>query len=192
MAKRRKHKRRTRGAASPGSPKRVSAAAKQIQAMQLREAHVSYEMIAERLGYANRSGAYKAVMAGLKAARNEPAKALRRMEVRRLDRLSLQLWAQATGKVPDYAAIDRLLKIMQRRAALLGLDINKLALTNPTGEKEFSGGLTDAERILGLRALVEKWRRSQAANGSSPQGEGDTTVDPATGPADPGAPLPNE
>jgi hypothetical protein len=37
--------------------------------MQLREAGVSFEKIAETLGYRNRSSARKAVLAGLKAAR---------------------------------------------------------------------------------------------------------------------------
>jgi hypothetical protein len=115
--------------------------------MQLREAGVSFEKIAESLGYRDRSSAYKAVMAGLRAARLEPAKALRQLELRRLDKLWLALWAQATAKPPDYASFDRLIKIMQRRAALTGLDINKLALTNPTGEKQLSSGDTNILRI---------------------------------------------
>jgi hypothetical protein len=134
MAKSKRRKTRLRGAASPTSPRRVRAAAKQSQAMQLREAGVSFEKIAETLGYRNRSSARKAVLAGLKAARLEPAKILRQLEVRRLDKLWLPLWALAVATPPDFAAIDRLLKIMQRRAALLGLDLKKLALTNPTGD----------------------------------------------------------
>src|SRR5439155_12473799 len=98
MADAEKPKHRAQGAASPASPKRVRAAAKQVQAMQLREAGVSFEKIAEAVGYANRGAAYKAVMAGLKAARLEPAKALRRLEMRRLDRLWMTLWPLATGK----------------------------------------------------------------------------------------------
>lgn len=38
----------------------------------------------------------------------------------------------------------------------LGLFVNKVALTDPTGEKEFSGGLSDEER---LRQIKELWRR---------------------------------
>jgi hypothetical protein len=102
----------------------MSAAAKQVQAMQLREAGVSYERIAETVGYRDRSGAYKAVMAGLNATRLEPAKKLRRLELRRLDKLALQLWSRATGNPPDLAALDRLLAIMKRRAALAGLDVS--------------------------------------------------------------------
>ena len=124
MAKHSKPRRPLRGAASPTSPRRVSAAAKQVQAMQLREAGVSFEKIAETVGYRDRGGAYKAVMAGLKATRLESAKKLRRLEFRRLDKLMLQLWPKATGNPPDLAALDRLLAIMKRRAALTGLDVS--------------------------------------------------------------------
>jgi hypothetical protein len=102
--------------------------------MQLREAGVSFEKIAESLGYRNRSSARKAVLAGLKAARLEPAKLLRQLELRRLDKLWLRLWPLAVATPPDSSAIDRLLKIMHRRAALLGLDLKKRALTNPAGD----------------------------------------------------------
>jgi len=59
-----KPKHRPRGAASPTSPRRLRAASKQVQAMQLREAGIAYEKIAETLGYTSRSSAHKAVMSG--------------------------------------------------------------------------------------------------------------------------------
>ena len=179
-----------RGAASPTSPRRLRAAGKQIQAMQLREAGVSYEKIAETCGYKNRSSAFKAVQAGLKATRAEAGKSLRRLELRRLDRLWMGLYSRATGNPPDLAAVDRCLKIMHRRAALLGLDIEKLALTNPTGEKEFSGGLTDAQRLAGFRALADEFQRAQSAAGSDAEGAAPSVMGSAAGPADVGVPLP--
>jgi hypothetical protein len=159
--------------------------------MQLREGGVSFEKIAESLGYANRGSAYKAVMAGLKAARLEPAKALRRLELRRLDRLFMALWPHAIANPPNMHAGDRCLKIIHRRAALLGLDMAKLALTDRKGEKEFSGGgLTDAQRMAGLRALVEQFRREAAATQSTAGGETHSTLGPASGTPDPGLPHP--
>ena len=124
MAKHSQSRRPPRGAASLTSPRRMGAAAKQVQAMQLREAGVSFEKIAETVGYRDRSGAYKAVMTGLTVTRLEPATKLRRLELRRLDKLMLQLWPKATGNPPDLAALDRLLAIMKRRAALTGLDVS--------------------------------------------------------------------
>jgi hypothetical protein len=102
--------------------------------MQLREAGVSFEKIAETLGYRDRSSARKAVLAGLKAALVEPAKFLRQLELCRLDKLWLKLWSAALATPPECAAVDRLLKIMQRRAALLGLDRKKMRLPNPPGD----------------------------------------------------------
>jgi hypothetical protein len=104
--------------------------------LQLREAGASYEAIAQTVGYRNRSSARKAVLQGLRAARQEPARLLRQLELRRLDKLFLPLWSLATAKPPDLAAMDRLLKIMQQRAALLGLNVQKLALTDPSGAEE--------------------------------------------------------
>jgi hypothetical protein len=114
----------------------MSAAEKQRQAMQLREAGVFYEQIAEIVGYGDRSGAYKAVMAGLKAARLEPATSLRRLELSRIDRLFVKLWQLATGNPPDFGAIDRCVKLMQRRAALAGLDISPAEKGKETSDKK--------------------------------------------------------
>jgi hypothetical protein len=49
-----------------------------------------------------------------------PAKELRDLEAARLDRLQEQPWLQAVQG--NLAAIDRCLRIMERRAKLLGLD----------------------------------------------------------------------
>jgi hypothetical protein len=59
-------------------------------------------------------------MAALKATLQEPADELRKMELERLDRLLLAVWGQAAKG--NQGGIDRALKIMERRAKLLGLD----------------------------------------------------------------------
>lgn len=51
---------------------------------------------------------------------------VRQMELERLDRLLTALWDSACGG--NGAAVDRILKIMQRRADLLGLDKNRLTV----------------------------------------------------------------
>lgn len=105
---------------SKTSKRRLEAAAKQRQALSLRQAGVTYADIADRLGYAASSGAYKAVMAALDKTLQEPADELRRVELARLDRLQSSVWLAATGG--DMTALDRILKIMERRARLMGLD----------------------------------------------------------------------
>lgn len=105
---------------SPASPRRINVAEKQRQALELRKAGASYAMIAERLGYENKGSAYRAVMTALDRTLREPADELRELEVARLDALLLALWPQATRG--DLGAIDRVLRLMERRAKLLGLD----------------------------------------------------------------------
>ena len=102
------------------SEKRIAAVERQARAINLRKAGAGYEVIARELGYAGPSGAHKAVATALRAVFREPARELVDLELARLDALLAGLWADACkGNV---AKIDRVLKIMARRAALLGLD----------------------------------------------------------------------
>jgi hypothetical protein len=90
--------------------------------MQLRAAGVSYEKIAKAIGYCDRSAARKAVFAGIRADKTESCNALRQLELIRLDRLWMAMWPLAIAQEPDMNATDRCLKILARRAALMGLD----------------------------------------------------------------------
>ena len=120
----RKHRTRTpRGAASPTSARRLEALNKQRQALALRMAGASFDEIAESLGYADRGGAHKAVMAGLQSTLPEPAAQVRELELKRLDRLWLAVWDAATKG--DLQALDACLRIMKRRADFEGLDAPK-------------------------------------------------------------------
>lgn len=102
------------------SERRLAAADRQRQALELRKAGHSFERIAAHLGYASKSAAYKAVMAGLRATLQEPADAVRALELERCDRLQAAVWPAATqGDLPAVAAV---LRIMERRARYLGLE----------------------------------------------------------------------
>jgi hypothetical protein len=100
--------------------RQVRAHERHLQALELRKAGVTYEVIAGQLGYANASGARKAVVSALKATLREPAAELRELELARLDAMLLPLWRRV--QAGDEKAIDRALRIMERRARLLGLD----------------------------------------------------------------------
>ena len=53
----------------------------------------------------------------------EPAEAVRKIELDRLDALQRSLWPAALkGDLRDLPAVDRVLAVMGRRARLLGLD----------------------------------------------------------------------
>jgi len=98
----------------------VKAHDKQLQALDMRKAGVPYATIAERLGYRGASGAHAAVGTALKRTQQEPADELRQIEIERLDRMLLAIWPQVVGG--NFGAIDRALRIMERRAKLCGLD----------------------------------------------------------------------
>lgn len=63
----------------------------------------------------------------------------------------------------DYLAFDRCMTIQERRAKLFNLDSpHKIALTDPTGQKEYGAGLTNDERIAILRELFSHPATPQA------------------------------
>jgi hypothetical protein len=103
------------------------------KALALRRAGATFAQIARQVGYAEEGAAHKAVMSAIKATLREPAEEVRTLEVERLDRLMLGVWQRAIDGKSE--AIDRVLKIMDRRARLLGLDApRKLAATDPDGK----------------------------------------------------------
>jgi hypothetical protein len=103
--------------------------AKTKQAIELRIAGHSWQEIATKLGFAGKSGAFKLVQNALREQLREPAEELRQIEFVRLEAMTLGLWKRA--KRGDVGAIDRVLKLMDRRAKLLGLDLSPDANTTP-------------------------------------------------------------
>jgi DNA-binding CsgD family transcriptional regulator len=107
------------------SPREAQALRRERDAIELRMAGATYEDIGEMLGM-NKAGAQKAVkraMEKLKQEIIEGGDTLKAIEIARLDRMQEGIWKLATGKFPDVKAIDMILKIMDRRAKLLGLDV---------------------------------------------------------------------
>lgn len=98
----------------------IAVVERRARAVELRKAGAGYGAIARQLGYKDRSGAYRAVKAALRELVREPAAELVTLELARLDDLLLALWPEA--RRGNVAKVDRVLKVMARRAALLGLD----------------------------------------------------------------------
>jgi len=124
----------------------VNALDNQLKALELRKAGISYARIAETLGYKDGSGAWRAVKAALKKTLQEPAEELRTLEIERLDAMLAAIWGSV--KQGQYGAQDRALKIMERRAKLLGLDA-------PTKQDITSGGEKIVISVKGLDAISE-------------------------------------
>ena len=118
------------------APVNLRAREKAHAALTLRLAGNSFDAIAAEVGYASRSGAYAAVRTLLQAQMadaSESADELRKIELDRLDVMAAALWPKV--KKGDNAAIDRYLRLQDRRAKYLGLDApTKQELTGKDGE----------------------------------------------------------
>jgi hypothetical protein len=102
------------------SPKAIKAQDTALKALELRKAGATYETIAQMLGYTSKSTAFSAVNRIIQGAKREGTREAFEMELRRLDDLLMALWPSA--RQGELGAIDRTLRIMERRAKLLGLD----------------------------------------------------------------------
>lgn len=120
-------------------------------AMAMRAAGKQYHEIAEALGMANKSVAYKAVVRVLdqwQCETVESADMVRSIELQRCDDMLAALWPKALEGDPQ--AIDRIIKIMDRRARFLGLDATtKTDITTAGGPIDFK-----ALSIEELEAIV--------------------------------------
>jgi hypothetical protein len=101
---------------------REQKAARALQALDLRIAGGTYRQIARQLGVNEKTAFYdvQGALASLDAVKAKTAERLRDIELERLDRAS-------TGLVPgirsgDARAVTALVRVMERRAKLLGLD----------------------------------------------------------------------
>jgi len=110
------------------SGKAIVRAQTTTKALELRMAGFSYPEIAGRLGISTGT-AYNYVsgtLAKTKQEAAETAEQIRTLEVSRLDKMLAVLAPMA--EQGDMQAIDRILKIQERRAAYLGLDAPKASL----------------------------------------------------------------
>lgn len=125
---------------------RAATAKRRAEAVQMRIAGADFESIAAALGYSDRAAAHKDITRALEAAALEQAASVevhRAEELRRLDALLIEAWAVlkrdhvtvSHGRIvrddeenpilddgPTLSAIDRILKIQERKAKFLGLD----------------------------------------------------------------------
>jgi len=110
------------GTAAKTSVRRIKTTEKTLKALDLRKKGFSYTQIGTKLGCA-RQTACRYVLSELENLADqcrEEAGQVRDLELQRLDELYLVAWkAIADG---SETAIDRCLRIMERRAKLLGLD----------------------------------------------------------------------
>lgn len=157
--------------------KREAAAERRVKALELRKLGWSYRRIGKALNVAGKT-AFKDVKDSLVELRKEQddlSEDVLVLELSRLDEILVPTLRQAiSGKLE---AVDRVLRIMDRRSRFLGIDApSKIAPTDPTGKVPYDGQLTDEERTNRIMALLEsaRSRRSeQTDSGKEKRAGGD-------------------
>lgn len=101
---------------------------KERKVLEYRRGGLTFDLIADRLGYASASGAHKAYLSACNRIVYEDVVEVRKSEMDRLDIAQAAIW----GDLTDTQNVDAntrarlvmaLMKIMERRARLLGLDM---------------------------------------------------------------------
>lgn len=136
---------------SKNAPAAAQTTVRQLEALELRQKGLSYERIGAQLGV-TKEAAWQLVdraMRDLRESVKETAAEVRELELARLDELTFA-WLPA-AKCGDDKAAGVVLKTMERRAKLLGLDAaSKTELTGKDGQPIASVTATAA---LDLSAL---------------------------------------
>ncbi len=114
------------------SARKITFVERAARALTLRRNGATYDEIAQSLGLSHRSNARRLVESAISEIIREPAEEVRALELARMDAIHAALWpAASTGHLPS---IDRLLRVCERRARLLGLDRTPLdSPVRPTG-----------------------------------------------------------
>ena len=102
------------------SKRQLTILRKETDSFTLRMAGRPFDDIAQRVGFKDASGAYRAYKRALNRIITEPLEEARLLELSRLDAISTNLFIAA--REGSLGSIDRYLRVMERRSKLLGLD----------------------------------------------------------------------
>lgn len=140
-------------------PETIEAKQRAVLALEARKEGKTFAQIAEEVGYNSPQAAHDAVKRALDAMIREPAESVRRLELERLDTLwQIQYLNAQAGDVQAMAACMR---IMERRAKLLGLD----APTKVESKTEVTN--TDGVLVVGAVMTPEEWAAAAKAQQAS-------------------------
>jgi len=156
----------------------ITAATRRLQAVELRKSGASYRDIGKSLGISHQAafGLVDRALKDLNRKQQHATGELRAMELERLDMVQFAIWTRATDSPAHLPSIDRLLRLMERRARLLGLDQRPL---NEDDDADISGAeaarlllglLGSAGKASGAAAAPDSTAESGAPSGSGVQG----------------------
>lgn len=152
---------------------KAKVAERRAQAITLRIAGMDWQSIADRLGYSSRGAACQDVARALEAnlaEQSQAADTLREVESLRLDRLQAAAWPSAVKG--ELKAIDTVLKVIDRRAKLNGLDMPvRTELTGASGGPVVIGAVGEGE-LEKLIARVEGVCEAESEDGGAEDEEG--------------------
>ncbi len=121
------------------------AAVKRAKVVEAVAQGATYDDAAKIAGYANRGGAFKAFWRAVEQREAEAVDNHRALELARLDALQVPLWEKAMNG--DVKAAGMVLKIIEQRSRLLGLD---------KGD-----GVQAAQTVVMNPAEVAAWKETQ-------------------------------
>ena len=145
--------------------RRLNATEKRLDALTLRRRGSTFREIADKLG-CSRAMVHKYVAGALReyaAANKEETEVYRALEADRLDALHAAIWPKAMNG--DMRAVDRVLRIMERRAKLFGLDApTKVAATTPDGDEQAPAAVVVLPPIAsGVDDWLDRYRSGATA-----------------------------
>jgi hypothetical protein len=122
---------------------------REAEVLRLRRGGLTFDLIAQQLNFAHASGAHKAYVNACKRIVYSEVEEVRAAETDRLDIAQAAIWnGVLQGQIPSIMA---LIKIMERRARLLGLDMPTKAQVEVT---YYDTDTIDAE-VRKLAALLD-------------------------------------
>lgn len=127
---------------------RIDVARRRAKLLELRRAGLTYaEIVRDHpdLGYRSPAAAAQDGVRAINAVLSDPARDVLALELSRLDALTQGLWPKA--RRGDNLSVDRVLRVMERRAKLLGLDYGDRN-TDASDAEEVRGMLGDLAEAM--------------------------------------------
>lgn len=151
-----------------GMPKRLLAQQKRRDAVELRKMGVSFQVIADTVGYNSEREASRQVRIAMDRLEQEPVRELHKMQIERLNALLMVAWPQARqGSLP---AMQTALAIMARIDALSGTESAKqVQVTSTSNTNIISVTASEDEFIAGMKRLAGINPDGTNAGTSAPQ-----------------------
>ena len=136
-------------------PSTIGNTERRRQAVDLRRRGLTFEAIGKEMGISPQA-AHQLVTLSLRDFRTDTAEAVedhRRLELARLERIVEIMWPQVEEGRGD--AVDRVLRVAQRKAALLGLDLRTPEAVNQHLHVHAAPVAADADPAL--MAMLREW-----------------------------------